>query len=520
MKKTISLCMIVKNEEQYLENCLKSVSNFVDELIIVDTGSVDSTIEIAKQFTENVFHFNWNNDFSKARNFSIKKATSDFILILDADEVISNPSRLLDLSNDVDIYTLSIQNFQSNGSNYVHYANRIFKNNNLFKFNNRLHEQLNIKDFENIVVKKMEILIYHYGYLSENEVKQDKRRRNFNLIKVEVDEHPNPYNFYNLGREYFLKRDYEKALNQFKHSMRLSHTEVFTPDLINKMAHCLLNLNYFNEGITVLKNGIKLYPYETEMYFTISLLYSHNEEFRSAKKYLEKCIEMGDSGYQKTEGLGGYISYSELSKIEMKLGNIKKSIFFIQKAIKINKKYVPALIQMLSVINVKFSNPIDKIIFIEKNYIIETKGDLTTLIEILYNTRDVLLGYFLRKYNINVEPRVIGVANLLECNYVKSFMCFEKINIIEDDNFRDIFCLYFLTKSSDKFKNIKFKNIDYNKKIFLAIIQREKNIFVENKEDREILIFRIKEVQELLIKMNCIKSKNVLDSYLDNLKSK
>ena len=82
----ISLCMIVKDEEQHLENCLNSIKELADEIIIVDTGSKDKTKEIAGKFTNKVYDFKWNDDFSEARNFSLSKATKDWILVLDADE--------------------------------------------------------------------------------------------------------------------------------------------------------------------------------------------------------------------------------------------------------------------------------------------------------------------------------------------------------------------------------------------------------------------------------------------------
>ena len=78
---TLSLCMIVKDEEQFLEQCLSSVKDLVDEIIIVDTGSTDKTIDIAKKFTNNIHNFKWCDDFSKARNESLKHATKDWILI-------------------------------------------------------------------------------------------------------------------------------------------------------------------------------------------------------------------------------------------------------------------------------------------------------------------------------------------------------------------------------------------------------------------------------------------------------
>ena len=87
---SISLCMIVINEEKHLETCLNSVKNIVSEIIIVDTGSTDQTKEIANKFKVKVYDFQWNDDFSAARNFCLQKAAKDWILVLDADETISN----------------------------------------------------------------------------------------------------------------------------------------------------------------------------------------------------------------------------------------------------------------------------------------------------------------------------------------------------------------------------------------------------------------------------------------------
>ena len=86
--KTLSLCMITKNEEKNLSRCLDSIKDIVDEIIIVDTGSTDKTVEIAKSYGAHIYHYDWNNDFSKARNVSLQKATKDWILVLDADEVL------------------------------------------------------------------------------------------------------------------------------------------------------------------------------------------------------------------------------------------------------------------------------------------------------------------------------------------------------------------------------------------------------------------------------------------------
>ncbi|MCL2198235.1 MAG: glycosyltransferase [Defluviitaleaceae bacterium] len=127
---TISLCMIVKNEEAVLARCLNSIKDAVDEIIIVDTGSSDATKEIARQYTENIYDFVWVNDFSEARNFAFSKATKDYQMWLDADDVFPEDSlkKLLEmkktLENVVDIITMKyITDFDSN-ENPVNIATR------------------------------------------------------------------------------------------------------------------------------------------------------------------------------------------------------------------------------------------------------------------------------------------------------------------------------------------------------------------------------------------------------------
>ena len=90
---TISLCMIVKNEEKILARCLDSIGDLVDEIIIVDTGSEDGTKEIAARYTDKVYDFKWSQDFAEARNFSFSKAKCDYIYSADADEVLDESNR-------------------------------------------------------------------------------------------------------------------------------------------------------------------------------------------------------------------------------------------------------------------------------------------------------------------------------------------------------------------------------------------------------------------------------------------
>ena len=161
---TISLCMIVKNEEAVLERCLKSAKDFADEIIIVDTGSTDKTLEIAKKYTDKIFHFKWINDFSAARNFAFKKATMDYQMWLDADDVISEDSakkikKLKSiLMEDVDMVTMRyITHFDENGLPVASSTReRLLKTSKKYKWIDPVHECIPLSG--NVYHSNIEIL--------------------------------------------------------------------------------------------------------------------------------------------------------------------------------------------------------------------------------------------------------------------------------------------------------------------------------------------------------------------------
>ncbi|QPQ37332.1 glycosyltransferase family 2 protein [Lysinibacillus sp. JNUCC-52] len=150
-KATVSLCMIVKNEEQVLARCLSSVQQLVDEIIIVDTGSSDRTKDIAGQFTNHVYEFAWEDDFSKARNYSFSKATKDYILWLDADDILQESERQRFLSLTKELSSKEVDSvmmdyhlaFDQNGEpTYSLKRNRLVKRSCNFTWVGAVHEYL------------------------------------------------------------------------------------------------------------------------------------------------------------------------------------------------------------------------------------------------------------------------------------------------------------------------------------------------------------------------------------------
>ena len=145
---TISLCMIVKNEEAVLERCLKSVRDIADEIIIVDTGSTDGTKEIAGRYADLVCDFAWRDDFAAARNYSFSKATKEYILWLDADDVFTEKDResFLQLKESLpsttDIVMMKYHTaFHEDGTpSFSYYRERLIKNSGEFFWEGAIHE--------------------------------------------------------------------------------------------------------------------------------------------------------------------------------------------------------------------------------------------------------------------------------------------------------------------------------------------------------------------------------------------
>ncbi|WP_337995214.1 glycosyltransferase family 2 protein [Paenibacillus qinlingensis] len=149
---TISLCLIVKNEEKTLRSCLSSVAKAVDEIIIVDTGSTDQTKSIASSFTDRIYDFKWIDDFSAARNFAFRQATKDYILWLDADDILKEEdgNKLIalkaDLASSVDSVTMFYNYaFDEFGTPTFRFKrNRLVKRENQFKWHGAIHEYLEV----------------------------------------------------------------------------------------------------------------------------------------------------------------------------------------------------------------------------------------------------------------------------------------------------------------------------------------------------------------------------------------
>jgi tetratricopeptide (TPR) repeat protein len=243
---TISLCMIVRNEEEFLADCLRSVLGVVDEMVIVDTGSTDSTARIAADFGARVFSFEWNDDFSAARNHSLEQASEDWILVLDADEVIAqrDQSKIRALTNgNADGYTFTYRSYSQNSHDIRWIANdgsclegrgwdgwisgrvvRMFRRDQRTRFLGAVHESVEHSIFGfGGSVGPTDIIIHHFHEKKGKERLEEKQLSYLRLCKKNLEIFPmNPKTHFDMGLvRRFVFNDIPTAISHQQQALRI-----------------------------------------------------------------------------------------------------------------------------------------------------------------------------------------------------------------------------------------------------------------------------------------------------------
>jgi glycosyltransferase involved in cell wall biosynthesis len=214
---TLSVCMIVKNEEKNLERCLASVQHVADEVIVVDTGSADRSAELAAAFGAKIFPFTWQQDFALARNAGLGQATGDWILVMDADEELapdSRPRLKAALARaQADGLLMVVRNFLPPGPGAVYddwLHVRLFRNRPEYRFRGKVHEQISPSILDGGGrLGATDLQLLHYGYMeARTQADASRNRRNIALLEQTLASEPgSAYFCAKLGLEYQLAGD-------------------------------------------------------------------------------------------------------------------------------------------------------------------------------------------------------------------------------------------------------------------------------------------------------------------------
>ena len=356
MTQAISLCMITKNEENNIERCLNSVKGIADEIIIVDTGSTDRTKDIANDvckkfategnfFDFKIFDFKWNDDFSAARNESIKHAAKDWILVLDADEILDEegarkigeivkkekadgflfPQKNYTNESNVAGYLPCAEDEFSKGYSgfYISIICRLFRNRKGYNFSGLVHELVE----PSIQEKKGEIaiegvLIHHYGN-SNPEISNRKKRYYLMLSEKKAEKNPTAENYCELGILYKENSRVEEAEKSFLKAVSLN----------DKNAAALYELGIINEAKNNFDKAIEYYKKcvqiknDGEAFFGLGTCYLKKNMLKESFEYFTKSLIINPNKYS---------IYNNLGAIHERNGNFKEAVEMLEIGIRLN----------------------------------------------------------------------------------------------------------------------------------------------------------------------------------------
>ena len=296
----LSIVMMVKNEEKYLEKTLDALQplrkDIDSELIILDTGSDDNTVEIAKKYTDKVYFEKWNDNFSDMRNKSISYASGEWILILDADEKLTDYDKLKDFFNSdnhvkYNSATIRLKNIFDDKEERYSFSSllRMFKNIDGFGYDGAIHEQPRYKQPIYNDVASFD----HYGYMyDDEEIRQKKANRNMKLLLEELEKNPdNPYTNYQVGKSYITDLKVNEALFYIEKSYRLYKKVGQVPlYLIGDLLGLYVVMKLYIKCENLCLDYIKYDKKNIDVYYYLGLSQNHLGKYKESIKSYERYL--------------------------------------------------------------------------------------------------------------------------------------------------------------------------------------------------------------------------------------
>src|SRR6185312_7816901 len=340
----LSLCMIVKDEEEMLPRCLAAAAPAVDEIVVVDTGSSDRTIEIAREFGASVIERAWTGSFSEAGEASFDAATGDWLMFLDADEVLveDDVERLRALRGKTwrEAFYLSEISWTGelgDGTAATHTALRVFRARPEYRFSGSLHEQiaetlpLHIPER----IEATDIRVEHFGYLGAVRDAKEKSRRNIELLLEQREQSgPHPFLHFNLGSEYGAIGDAQSALAEYERAWELIESDParrtwgFMPALAARLVRALRICGRHEDCIARGAEALTRYPGFTDIVFEQASSTLALGDVDGALRLFRQCVSMGDapSRYTSTVGMGTFLPTIAIAEIHHSRGETAEAV--------------------------------------------------------------------------------------------------------------------------------------------------------------------------------------------------
>jgi glycosyltransferase involved in cell wall biosynthesis len=360
----LSVCIIVKNEEKMLPGCLRSVQAIADEIIVVDTGSDDQTVDIARSFGARVFDFEWKKDFSAAKNYCNEQATGDWILQLDADEEVfpedQNKIREIVHQNRYEGAFVALHNRVSNSFGEVdpsiHYLVRLYRNSREIYYKNPVHEELVISG----EVVPVDVNILHHGYNLDPGYLKEKRRRNAEILYSKLQKNPE-----NVSTLFYLSMMHigNREFNQAEKFARLALDKIPAAEsgkshlklmLMSNLAMIEVDRSNFEAVREIAEESIRLNAEYLDAYYYLGLALFNSDDLEGARKPFENFVAKSIERRQQpvfalyADGSGTLLhqAYHFLGKIYRKKTDFRKSLEYYSKAVKLNPQFWVCLLDI------------------------------------------------------------------------------------------------------------------------------------------------------------------------------
>ncbi len=324
----ISLCMIVRDEAQNLERCLRSVAGVVDETCVLDTGSTDGTAELAARLGARVGRAEWTADFAAARNASVALASGDWVLVLDADEELDLSAhgseelraRLLAFARASQgrAGRLRIRNRLEGGEMSEADIVRFFARDPLGCYEGRIHEQWTVAG--SIPPRAdTDVAVLHHGYAGETVERRGKLARNLELLAAELEAHPaDGYGWYQYGRTLSAAGEHAHALEALEQALNLScDADEWAVHAVELGALALRALGHVEQARTLVEGALGMAAERTDTRFLAALLALDCGDVTSAELGFRACLAQGPSrsGVERSEAAGGWAAAYNLGVI-------------------------------------------------------------------------------------------------------------------------------------------------------------------------------------------------------------
>ena len=338
-KLPISVCIIAKNEEKYIEGCLQHLKPYGFEIVVADTGSTDRTKEIAAQYADTVVDFEWIDDFSAARNFCAAHATNNWILALDCDEYLER----FDYKN-IRILTQKLPRcvgrFLLKNLVIAHDGTRRYTTDTVARFYNKkrftwvqpIHEQLVwLNDPTNIEYScfEMPMEVIHHGYNITGEEMEKKQLRNLRLLEKQLEkDSQDPYIWFQIGQSQYILTNFDKAVEAYETALSLNPAtgRFFVEILIESLSKAYLNVNRTQDAVDLLLKYSETFK-TAKFVFGLACSYQENGQKLQALMHFIKATTMKD---RDTLGEGLLACYSSIIKIYKEMGQEDMANMYVE----------------------------------------------------------------------------------------------------------------------------------------------------------------------------------------------